>query len=37
MAQDERQAIPQKGLELAISDIGVNLDQDVILSRSAPP
>ena len=41
MAQNERQAIPQKGLELAVSDFGiqkvhtsgVNLDQDVILPR----
>src|SRR5216110_2366918 len=39
MAQNERQAIPQKGLKLAVSDFGiqkvhtsaVNLDQDVIL------
>jgi hypothetical protein len=39
MTQDERQGIPQKGLELAIPDLGiqkvdasgVNLDQHVIL------
>ena len=40
MAQNERQAIPQNELELAVSDLGiqevyacgVNLDQDVILA-----